>query len=127
MGVVIAIVAVIVVVAIAVAVVAHRRRSRADGAAGEMPSGSVLDDHPDPGPMTGLEDALNRLTDTSGQTMAERLDEESPSVEELRIPDDTGPLLRRVLDSLESDDEALDTADTADSDDIDRPAGSSDA
>ena len=100
------VVAVVVVVAALAAGVALVRRSRSNSAPAEAPA-SVLAQHPDPGPMTGLEEALNAVTDTAGHTIAERLDDETPSVDQLRVPDDTGPLLRRALDSIEtSDDES---------------------
>jgi len=51
--------------------------------------------------MTGLEDALAQVTDRSGTTLRDRLDAESDHVEQLRVTDDTGPLLRRALDHVD--------------------------
>ena len=56
--------------------------------------------------MTGLESALDQATDSDGNTLRERLDNEASNVDELRIPDDTGPLLRRALDHVADDDTA---------------------
>ncbi len=50
--------------------------------------------------MTGLESALNQVVDRSGRSFADRLSAESAHVDELRVPDDTGPLLRRALDHV---------------------------
>lgn len=48
-------------------------------------------------PMTDLESALAQVTDRDGRPIKERIEAESvPS----RDPDDTGPLLRRALDSV---------------------------
>ncbi len=55
--------------------------------------------------MHGLEDALAQVTDRSGRSMAERLDDENELVDGLRVTDDTGPLLRRALDHVRPDDE----------------------
>lgn len=51
-------------------------------------------------PMTGLESALAQVTDRDGKPIRERIDAESGHVDELRVPDDTGPLLRRALDHV---------------------------
>ena len=64
-------------------------------------------------PMTGLEAALAEITDREGRPIGERIDAEAPLVDELRVPDDTGPVLRRALDRVEhhADDEPHDSAD----------------
>lgn len=54
-------------------------------------------------PMTGLESALDQITDSAGRTMRDRLDAETDVVDDLRVPDDTGPLLRRALDEFADD------------------------
>ncbi len=62
--------------------------------------------------------------------MAQRLDQEAPTVDELRVPDDTGPLLRRVLDSLETtpgSDDADDADDANDANDADEADDANDA
>ena len=51
-------------------------------------------------PMGDLEAVLSQLTDRDGRPIRERLDAESDHVDRLRDPDDTGPLLRRALDSI---------------------------
>jgi hypothetical protein len=56
-------------------------------------------------PMTGLESALDQVMDRSGTKMRQKLEAEAPVVDELRQPDDTGPLLRRALDRVEHHDE----------------------
>ncbi len=62
-------------------------------------------------PMTGLEAALARVTDRDGRPIGEHLDAEAELVDQLRVPDDTGPLLRRALDRVEHVDEPDRTAD----------------
>ena len=52
-------------------------------------------------PMIGLESALSQVTDRSGRPLREHIDAEQRHVDELRVPDDTGPLLRRALDHVE--------------------------
>ena len=68
--------------------------------------------------MTGLEDALNKATDRTGHTMADRLDAESEHLDRLRQTDDTGPLLRRALDSVDRDQDASVGTDTAPDDPV---------
>lgn len=67
-------------------------------------------------PMTGLESALAQVKDRSGRPIGERI--EAEHVDDLRVPDDTGPLLRRALDHVrpadhDSDGAASATADAA--------------
>jgi hypothetical protein len=50
--------------------------------------------------MTGLESALERVTDRTGRPIRERIDAEARHVDDLRVSDDTGPLLRRALDHV---------------------------
>ena len=97
MGVAIVIIAVVVIaVAITIALAARRKR-QAGPVTAEAPPRAP---RPEPEPMHGLEDALKRVTDRSGTTMADRLDAEATHVDELRVSDDTGPLLRRALDHV---------------------------
>jgi hypothetical protein len=56
--------------------------------------------------MTGLEAALAEVTDRDGRPIGERIEAEAEIVDDLRVPDDTGPLLRRALDRVEHDDAA---------------------
>lgn len=62
-------------------------------------------------PMTDLESALAQVKDRSGRPIGERI--EAEHVDDLRVPDDTGPLLRRALDHVRPADEpAAHTPDT---------------
>jgi hypothetical protein len=51
-------------------------------------------------PMTGLEVALDQVTDRSGRNMRDKI-ETSTAIDDLIVPDDTGPILRRALDNVE--------------------------
>lgn len=55
--------------------------------------------------MNDLESALAKVTDREGRPIKDRIDAETTHVDPLRDPDDTGPLLRRALDSVEHHDE----------------------
>ncbi|MFW2333227.1 MAG: hypothetical protein ACN4IE_05500, partial [Ilumatobacter sp.] len=77
--------------------------------------------------MTGLEAALAQVIDREGRPIGERIDAEAPLVDELRVPDDTGPVLRRALDRVEhqpdgepdgSPGDRPDSADHAERDDL---------
>jgi hypothetical protein len=57
-------------------------------------------------PMSGLEAALDQVAGRSGETLRDRLEAESAVVDDLRVPDDTGPLLRRALDRVANPNEA---------------------
>jgi hypothetical protein len=50
--------------------------------------------------MNGLESALASVTDRTGHPIRERIDAETGHIDEFRVPDDTGPLLRRALDHV---------------------------
>jgi hypothetical protein len=83
---------------VAAAVILLRRRS-ARSATG--PEARHEPPHqPDAAPMTDLESALAQVTDRDGRPIRERIDAESVHVDPLRDPNDTGPLLRRALDSV---------------------------
>jgi hypothetical protein len=58
----------------------------------------------DPTPMTGLEVALDQVTDRSGRNMRDKI-ETSTAIDDLIVPDDTGPILRRALDNVEHTDQ----------------------
>jgi len=98
-GIAIAIVVAVVVIG-AVIIVALQRRSQPstgrETPTGERPSTDTT-------PMTGLESALDQVTDSSGRPLRELLDDEQATVDDLRVPDDTGPLLRRALDEFADD------------------------
>ncbi len=51
-------------------------------------------------PMVGLESALDGVTDGDGRTLREQLDASAPGIENLRVDDDTSPILRRALDQV---------------------------
>jgi hypothetical protein len=57
----------------------------------------------DPTPMTGLEVALDEVTDRSGRKMRDKIEGDT-AIDDLIVPDDTGPILRRALDNVESTD-----------------------
>jgi hypothetical protein len=57
----------------------------------------------DPTPMTGLEVALDQVTDRSGRNMRDKI-ETGTAIDDLIVPDDTGPILRRALDNVEHSD-----------------------
>ena len=78
-----------------------RHRAGADTASAPEASPAPRPPRPEPAPMTGLEEALNKATDRTGHTLADRLDGETDHVADLRHTDDTGPLLRRALDSVD--------------------------
>ena len=122
----IAIVVVLLVVAAIVAVVLKRRSSPAPAPSASAPTPPAKVRPPDK-PMDGLESALAAVTDRDGRPMRERIDAEAGHVDEFRVPDDTGPLLRRALDHVApapsdetartddevADDGATDSTDTA--------------
>ena len=88
-----------VVVALVVLVVLALRRRSSVGAT----TADTTDAAPPPAavPMTGLESALAQVTDRTGRPIREHIDAETQHVDDLRVPDDTGPLLRRALDHVE--------------------------
>ncbi|MDJ0771180.1 MAG: hypothetical protein QNJ12_20500 [Ilumatobacter sp.] len=94
-AIVILLVIAVVIMAVAIGALLARDRRRPEPDAAPKPA--------EPPPMTDLESALDQVTDTSGRKMSERLDAETDHVEDLRVPDDTGPLLRRALDHVESE------------------------
>ena len=113
----------VVAVAVVVALVlVLRRRGTPTPAADPAPPAP-----PEPPPMSGLESALSRVTDRAGRPIREHIDAETAHVDDLRVPDDTGPLLRRALDHVSHADEPkphpapTPTAD-ADERDTDEPA-----
>ena len=101
-GVVLVIVAVVIVIA-----VVRTRSTRASKAQAPAPDESL-------GPVHALDDALRTvesLTDATGSSLLDQVDRDGRSIRDrlasgeahldsLRQPDDTGPLLRRVLDEV---------------------------
>ena len=95
---------IIVVVIVAVLVVAAwalwSRSRKAPEAAAATPAPERVSRVTDPTPMTGLEVALDQVTDRSGRNMRDKI-ETGTAIDDLIVPDDTGPLLRRALDHVE--------------------------
>jgi hypothetical protein len=50
-------------------------------------------------PMTGLQVALDEATDRSGRNMRDKI-ESGTAIDDLIVPEDTGPILRRALDNV---------------------------
>ena len=50
-------------------------------------------------PLTGLESALDQATDRQGRTLRDKVSE--TAIDDLRVVDDSGPILRRALDHAE--------------------------
>lgn len=106
MGPVIAVIVLaVVLVGAGAAVVVRRKRSGAVTAPAAAPPRPPIAPPP---PMTDLESALSRVTDRDGRPIREHIDAEAVHVDPLRDPDDTGPLLRRVLDSVAQHDDQHD-------------------
>ena len=105
------ILAVIALVLIVAGLVAWRLRSGGSRTAAEMPPPVALG--AEPAPMSDLEAALDAVADSSGRSMRDEIEAQSEQVDRLRDDDDTGPLLRRALDSVTdaADGESLDGAD----------------
>lgn len=90
-----AVVVAVVVVVVIIVVVRRRRGASARGATPSTPRHAMVT-----APMTDLESALARVTDRDGRPIREKIEAESVHVDPLRDPEDTGPLLRRALDSV---------------------------
>ena len=98
----IAVIVVVVVVVVAAVLVARRKAASPAEPAPPAPAHRPV---APAAPMTDLESALAKVTDRDGRPIKERIDAESVHVDPLRDPDDTGPLLRRALDSVEHQDD----------------------
>lgn len=112
-----------VVVVTGVVVFVTRRRIR-NLTPTSTPSAAPAVDTADETAMTGLEAALAQVTGRDGRPIAEHIDAESQHVDDLRVPDDTGPLLRRALDHVEqhespAGDASTDTSTGTSTDDTD--------
>ena len=75
-------------------------RSRKARAAAAQPEPARASRVTDATPMTGLEVALDQATDRSGRNMRDKI-ESGTAIDDLIVPDDTGPILRRALDHVE--------------------------
>ena len=105
---IVAVVAVIVVLAVGAIVVRRRRAANAAQRPAPTPSTESLP------PVHALDDALRTvesLTDATGSSLLDQVDRDGRTIRDrlasgeahldsLRQPDDTGPLLRRVLDEV---------------------------
>ena len=91
---------VVIVVAIVVGAVLVRRRRSSGDTPGATDTSTTAPSASE-APMTGLEAALAKATARDGRSISEHIDAETQHVDELRVPDDTGPLLRRALDHVE--------------------------
>lgn len=91
---------VVLVVAVALVAIVLRRRS-ASGTHTAAPAAATVVAPPPDVPMTDLEAALAKVTDRTGRPIRDHIDAETQHVDDLRVPDDTGPLLRRALDHVE--------------------------
>jgi hypothetical protein len=97
------VVGVVAVAVVAVVLTTRRRRLVSRPVAPVAPPAAVRREPPipdEPPPMTDLESALARVTDSSGRPIRDRIEAERAHVDELRVVDDTGPLLRRALDHV---------------------------
>jgi hypothetical protein len=104
---VVALIALIVLLVIAIGVIAVviARRRKSPQLTAPPVATQPAPSRPGPAPMTDLEAALANVTDRSGRPLQEHIDAESNHVDDLRVPNDTGPLLRRALDSVASHDD----------------------
>jgi hypothetical protein len=91
-GILIAVIAVVVLVIAVTLTMRARTRAATERAAAPKPM-------VEPEPMIGLESALDQATDRAGRNMRQRLESVS-GLDDLRITDDTGPVLRRALDHV---------------------------
>ena len=107
------VIAVVVVAIVVAAAVLIRRRRRTTASTVSAPSTTPRPAAAPAAPMTDLEAALAHVTDRDGRPIREKIDAESVHVDPLRDPDDTGPLLRRALDSVvhHDDEPAVEDAD----------------
>lgn len=97
---IVVVVVVVVVIVVAAIVALSVSRGRSDSAADPVVLAQPPRIRPADEPMTGLESALAQVTDRAGRPIGDRIDAESGHIDELRVPDDTGPLLRRALDHV---------------------------
>lgn len=101
------------VLAIVVTTNVARKRRRATAPADDAgvrpvptgPNSTTRDAAPDADrtARSGLEAALDDTVGRDGRTMRDALDAESDHVDQLRTPDDSGPLLGRALDQISDD------------------------
>ncbi len=98
MGWIVAVVIVAVFVVVAWALWSRSRKTPEAGSAAPPPQ--RVSRVTDPTPMTGLEVALDQVTDRTGRNMRDKI-ETGTAIADLIVPDDTGPLLRRARDNVE--------------------------
>lgn len=102
------VIGILVLAVVAVLVVTMLRRRSSTGATTSDTTDATAP--PAAVPMTGLESALAQVTDRTGRPIRDHIDAETQHVDDLRVPDDTGPLLRRALDHVEQGPPAADAA-----------------
>ena len=105
----------IIVVIVAVVVVVGWllwARSRRAAAPKSPPTPERVSRVTDTAPMTGLEVALDQVTDSSGRKMRDNI-EAGTAIDDLIVPEDTGPILRRALDNVEHPEPVPPVADAA--------------
>jgi hypothetical protein len=95
-GIVLVVIAVVIVAVVVAVLLARRGSNQVAPQTTEPPTPA----RPEVAPMSGLETALAQVTDRSGRPIGESIDAEASHVDDLRIPDDTGPVLRRALDHV---------------------------
>ena len=117
MWIVAGVVVLVIVAVVAVIAVVRKRSSRASKRPAPAPDESLA-------PVHALDDALRTvesLTDATGSSLLDQVDRDGRSIRDrlasgeahldsLRQPDDTGPLLRRVLDEVAGENPAPDVA-----------------
>jgi hypothetical protein len=117
MWIVAGVIVVVVVLAVGAMVVRRRRAAHADKSPAPTPANESLP------PVHALDDALRTvesLTDATGSSLLDQVDRDGRTIRDrlasgeahldsLRQPDDTGPLLRRVLDEVAGANPAEDT------------------
>ena len=122
-------ISILILIALAVsvaAVIVMRRRPAtcSEAIPTKLPNKSPVAEPP-PLPMNNLESALAHVTDRTGRPIRDHIDAETGHIDELRVPDDTGPLLRRALDHVvhpaaEAGDEHNEVVNTDNADNDDR-------
>ena len=100
---------IVVVIVAVVAVVGWLLWSRSRKTAATAPTPARASRVTDPKPMTGLEVALDQATDRTGRNMRDKI-ESGTAIDDLIVPNDTGPILRRALDNVEHTEPAPPTA-----------------
>lgn len=99
------VIVIVLVVAIGVVVAMRREPSMPERPSVEPATTAHTPAAPEAAPMSDLESALSKVTDSAGRPIKDHIDAETDHVDELRVADDTGPLLRRALDHVAKPDD----------------------